>query len=807
MLGPVLSQDFYYAAGSRNLNVYNFHTPEQLFSVIGGNADIDWEIVNDQDKIRLETYLTPTHTGATFPGLFGNQVETTNFHYYQKWYTDASPPAGASAKGDERTITNNLNLAFGVVTANYFNTGRTFSQLGKMTAGAVDDNSNSITLRESRGMPSVILGVSGAETNTSGFGAVDVSNRQKALCSIMRPTGDLYGGQGESALANTTYIYAGHYQEINSSVLSDIVDGSGNYIFNGIEVFGGDTFLNLFDISRMVKDNGAEDDGTQDQISHTIVFPVESEINIAYRQGRHVGRDGSWENNGGTIINPEGVAYTTSSGVPPGATPGPAQPENFIYNSAYSADDNSVAYPALPTNFVSDAEKINRIVYSNEKVLGEVTDSWRQFAALNFKDIEAQNGQINNIRYKANRMLYWQHGGVGFLSVNERVVVGDVLGAETRLGVGGILDRYDERTRYYGNQNQHSLIELATGFVWFDNVNKSFCWMNTGGELIEMNTAKGLQNFFEQTVVGPSVLTDNPIISEGISGVYDGYNKEVLMTFKIENPNVPPGTTIEVGDYYGYAGLNYVCTTGFTTPGSTSPDPADYPNNFELVGPSEFTIGFLDSIRKFSSFYTFYPTTSFNADGITLQATEGLKPVILGSRDYVVGDQVSEGNNNYVAKNDFTSAATPVQPSVDTTNWELVSNVQEVYQHDIGDICKFYGVVFDAFVKPVLNNGREVFKTFDNYMHIGNEEMFTTLEYETSYQKIVENDVDQIYKFLNRSWRYGTPLLKGARLRDYYLIIKAIKDNKDEDASTPITTSLNKVIKLVSMNMSFRPSK
>lgn len=807
LLASRLDQDSNYVGTGRTLNTYIFHSPEHLFSISGG-SDLDWQVVNDQDKFRLEAYLVSIHQGASVSGAIGRSVETTNHHYYQKLYDNASEPASSKARKSEQTITNNLNVAFGGTATGYFGGSRDFIQVATADTGATNESGVGISGREGRGALTSLVEIDGTETQTSGFGALLAADIAKPLCSLIRPAGSLYGGTGENALANTTYIYAGHYQEINASVLADVVDGSGNYIFDGIEIFGGDTFINIFDVSRIVKDNGAEDSGGTLQLSHTIAFPVESEINIAYREGRSVQRDGSFENEATGITNINGVAFTTSTGVPPGAVAAGAQPENFIYNSAYSADDNALLYPALPVGFVDDAEKINRLVYSPEKVLGEAIDSWRSFPANNLKDIEAINGEINNIRYKGNRMLYWQHGGVGFLSVNERVVVGDVLGAETRLGVGGVLDRYDERTRYYGNQNQHSLIELPAGFAWFDNVNKALCWMNVGGELIEMNTAKGLENFFEQVVVGSAVLTDNPILGEGISGVYDRNNKELLMTFNIENNSVPILTTLLVGDYYGYNGFNYKVTTQLTTGSVSLVDPGSYPNNFELIGPSQFTIGFLDTVRKFSGFYPFSPTTAVNVDGITLQATEGLKPTILNARSYVIGNQVSEGTDNYVAKTNFTSGDPATQPSSDTTNWEKVSDIEDVYEHDSGDICKFFGVVFDAHVEIVINPGREQFKTFDNYMHIGNDEMFTTLEYSNSYQSIIEANTDQIYQFLNRAWVYPTPLNSGdGRLRDYYLVIKAIKDNKDSDASIPIVTSGDNVIKLTSMHIAIRPSK
>lgn len=766
-----LDEDFYYVTGGRVLYRYVLHCPEHLFAINPING-VDFSLLDNQDEIYLEEYFTHSFI----------QTETNADNYYVKHYNPTlgvggGLPTDATPGGGTRVIVHHGTVSFGDTVSNFGGFGFAFVNETKLNTSG----------DEGFGMPSLVLQLDGSifETSTVGFGSNVNTSTAKALCSIIRTNNNLYGGQSESALANTTYISTGHYQEVNATVLAQI-DGyitPGRYIFDNIDIFGGDTFINIFDIARIVQDNLVGG-----HYGFTEVFPIESEINLAYREGRHVALDGT-----DSALN--GVSFN------------PSKPEQFLYNSAYSHETNDVFYPALPVNFKGDNERRTRIQFSNEKVLGESLDSWRSFPVLQFRDLEVFNGQINNLRYKNGRMFYFQHGGVGFLSVNERAVVSDILGEETRLGVGGVLDRFDERTRDFGNQNQHGLIETPDGFVWYDNVNKAMLIMGVGGELVKLNYVKGLRNYFRTNVVGQAVLSDNPIINKGICGIYDPMNEEVLITFKIQNEPLEISTTYTEGTYRGYGGYNYRCILGYTTGGSVDIDPGADTTHWELVGPSEFTIGYLLNEQKLSGFYTFYPTSYFHVDGNILMGSEGTKEVIKANTLYAIGSQVSQGNDTYVCKLEFTTGGSPTNPGSDSTHWVKINDLSEVYIHGKGDVCKFYGSVFDSSVNIVSNVARDMFKAYDTYSHIGNENMFTSIEYANTHQSLLELGTDGRYKFQNRSWRYPIPLVNYARFRDHYLSINAIRDNKDNNTATPIITSLNTKIKVVSFDLGFRLSK
>ena len=67
-------------------------------------------------------------------------------------------------------------------------------------------------------------------------------NIQESVINQSPKKSNLYGGSSDAALAATKYISTGHYQEINSTILTAIKQVGGEYIFNGIEIFGGDSY-------------------------------------------------------------------------------------------------------------------------------------------------------------------------------------------------------------------------------------------------------------------------------------------------------------------------------------------------------------------------------------------------------------------------------------------------------------------------------------------------------------------------------------------------------------------------------------
>jgi hypothetical protein len=244
------------------------------------------------------------------------------------------------------------------------------------------------------------------------------------ICSLKRPNTDPYSGYDDASLANTVYMGVGHYQEVNASVLSQIkstVSGVDHYIFNGIEIFGGDTFVQLFDLKRL----SINYDGSN-QMGHGIVFPVETRMNLSMREGEHFAKTRSFD----ASYVPYGLKIEVGNTVL----------EEFNYNDGYSTDNINDLYIPVPYNDKLISDRDVRIRYSAEKNYGENRDSFRVFLANDYIDLDTTKGAISNIKYKSNRLIYWQPDEVGYIPINERALTETSMGAPVQLGVGGIFE-------------------------------------------------------------------------------------------------------------------------------------------------------------------------------------------------------------------------------------------------------------------------------------------------------------------------------------------------------------------------------
>lgn len=734
-------------------NVFNIYAPDLMFQYLdrASNIDISTDFIKTID-IRYD--IDDTGDGV---GSFGYS-ETENGHHYEKYYITAPGAyAGIRDKGSQNTFIFQQMISVGNDNGgsgfSYGVAGEQFKNIGITNDGVAKNTKGALTLLSYLANNDII-------ENTAGSNL-----RYKPVVNFIRPNGNLYGGQSDQAKANTQYLYCGHYQKMDAAFMSYLVGNAGKV--DNIEVFGGDCFVNVFDFARQICENS----NGANKISFGMLFPVESDMNIALREGRHLSRDGSKD---GVVTNSTGVSFN------------PSQPEEFVYNGVYSYEEINVLYAALPTNFIPNNKFGYRVFYSNQKANGEFFDSFKIFLANNYRDVEGWAGDITNLRQKDGKLFYWQNHAFGYLPVNERITLsgGGGLGTPTTIGEGGVLTRFDELKRYYGNQHQWGLAETEDSFVWFDARRKAFCHANMGGGIIELSTIKGLIAFFANGVHGNVITHDNPVNKMGISAAYDSRFREVLMTFKGVshfNPNSP----------------------------------------FEQLADTHFTIGFNNLYKYFSALYSFVPGTMIEFNNRFLSPFEGFAPSIVGNTSYVVGNEVSENDDNYVNILSYTTPPVPIQPASDTTHWIRGSTSQDVYMHNIGDVAKFYGIVRDNYVRLVVNANRGIPKIFDNHLFLGMDNGFFFTDYTANNPLQIgadtgivvtnrgeyQTDYSGIYSTIPQSGTgvsaIGTNVTPTGRLVGHWLQILLRKDNK---LNGSIIDSSNEAIKFVSLQTKFRPT-
>lgn len=589
-------------------------------------------------------------------------------------------------------------------------------------------------------------------------------NKLMANCVTGADPASQYGGQSNSAIANTLYIQAGHYQKIdvftlantaNGTFSSGIYVGQNKYTFNNIEVFGGDCYLSLIDIGYGLYNDVQN---TQQPLSVGLYFPCECNSNYNLRAGLKISAKGMFP--GGMM------AYTQG---------GNSFPEGYRYNKSYVTDGSSVLYPALPlaNSFVSKFE--TRARFAGKKYLGEAIDSFRKFLINDFIDLDNRYGEINNIRSKDNRVLVWQNKAINSVPVLERQLLGASAGASTVIGTGGVIDRFDPITSFYGNQHQFGLTQTEFGFMWFDMRNRALCIMGMSGEIQEISLAKGLQTYFnaefnEGYVTGNKIYnTDNymkkeiPLMGYGITGSYDPKFKMSYLTFK-----------------YDYYSVNTI-------------------EDYSSLTNKDFTIGYSHILNAIVGFYDFTPAIYHNHNDLMLSVNNSKNYVYYGdtmlSTAFKIGDviKVASGINNlgdgeYVCVSPVTISAYP--PSIANTNplfagsiyWLKINSQDQIYIQNFGaDICKFYGKVYNHELELAIKTNKDLAVTPQNIQFKAIGPNWNSVECFTDNQSSADLNIapsNRDYRFIDGAWFSSLPMdkVKG-RLTDYYVRIKFTYNN------------------------------
>lgn len=605
----------------------------------------------------------------------------------------------------------------------------------------------------------------------NGASIPEVTTYEKIVMNILTGTSpaNQYGGTSEQAIADTLYMSTGHFQPFTAQVKADTLNGTfatgiyageKKYTFNNIEIFGGDCFTNLVDVAYGLYDADYAVPGT-DSMGYQIWFPCEGNTNWGLNRGLKGSNKGIYPN----VTLPTGVVWND-----PGMIPN-TQLESFNYNKGYSSDGTFIKYPALPNNYRFTGEFEYRMRWSALKYPGELINSFRTFAIPDYRDVDGQRGQINNLKARDSKLFYWQDHSVGYTPILERQLVGgSALGDATALGVTGVIDRYDDIDTYFGNQHQHGLTETEYGFAWFDMRRRAFMVMGIGNKPEEMSMVKGLQVFFnnefnegDNSASLESIYNTNnsnkieaPLMGYGIVGCYDPRFKMTYLTFKYDKKSYPNS-------------------------------PFAFP---KLVENKDFTIGYSHILNAFVSFYDNCPAIWHNHNDLVVSSNNGKLSKnyaydMPNNSSFIIGNTITESGIEYLCIKDVVIASYPgtLTPIVGTSPlapnsqyWLAINSENEIYLQTFGaELCKFYGKVFDHSIDVVVNAKSDMAVTPKNYQFKGMGSNWTSVEASTDDQTASDMNIsatNRNYRWIDKSWFANLPLPTNGRLTDYYVRIK-----------------------------------
>jgi hypothetical protein len=366
------------------------------------------------------------------------------------------------------------------------------------------------------------------------------------IANYKRPNASPYGGQTLSALEQNIFIPTGHFQPVNNA---SFTAPTGD-IYNGVQVFGGDCYLDYFGFLRIYPRYwGQPNPGSSyGDCAYGHVFPLESEINHTLRQASSeqnpmytdVGsRPNAEFDTPGSTSWPDGLFYDSDTN---------ALFEEFNYSAALLYQETISLYNPKPLRFVESRRRPVRWRYSMTKFYGEPIDQWRIFQVNDFYDLNATYGEITSSYYMMNQIYSWQKGAFGRLRASDRALIESATAGSLTTGLGGKLDGIDYISTVSGNQHQWSLFGSDRAAYWVNVDLLKICRFAQDG-YVELSDVRGLHQWCEKELPYFSD-NDQPIYGTGICGVFDQNNKDAIFSF-VRNRTYTGDTFTLVDQYNG----------------------------------------------------------------------------------------------------------------------------------------------------------------------------------------------------------------------------------------------------------------
>jgi hypothetical protein len=343
-----------------------------------------------------------------------------------------------------------------------------------------------------------------------------------------------YGGQSDLSLANTNYIFCGHFQPVD-----ECNTGDGNYVYSA-DVFGGDCMPSLYsryymndfihthgiDCSNPIRindNNHASTNPDRNGISEShplaFIFPIQTSIPLAHRTGVYV--------NSPT----EKDEPLVDAGV---------RTENFtLANQLWASENHLSSYIAQDPSSCFDCSP-HVVIASQRKVYGETRDSFRILQTNERAELEIPRGQIVHtdslLHVNSDRIYFWQEQGFGFVPINERVAI--TTSGEAVMGSGQLFGPPVYISRTVGSAHKNSVFRSGKALYWYCHNTKDL-FRFAGDGTTNLTEDNGLRSWIRQSnktgLMSLIDRLDNPMYQGGVHGFYDQENSEAVFAFIKQN--------------------------------------------------------------------------------------------------------------------------------------------------------------------------------------------------------------------------------------------------------------------------------
>lgn len=780
-------------------NNYEFLSPEFLMNFNNDHPDI-----REGDYIEIMGYLADGSKELDNHGT----VHTEKFHLYTKYYVITNSaanmvPIGTTTDIDVAKSKNVAELESPIIDVSgtdvlFENRGLIWDWInGHLRTGIGGKKYLLVTKADELTDPDWINGISYHGSGNI-FQTPDGEHLKdgvlKCIINIKRDKSTLYGGSSQSALESTVYMPTGHFQVFDTDFITHLLDTSGGKqsgFARNIEIFGGDCYIGFFDFQRILQwgDEASSVSPISNygmpayqgpfppsynpavgwKYSNSVIFPVETKINLGMREGRHVAKDRSIGYlNGFLPGNPDGVAFGAGAY---------DHPESLRYNEAFSTDFIFSLFAATKKLNFYNNHFPNRYIWSAEIGPDSIINPLRQFSLANRKDVAGVFGELVQMRTRLDRLYYWQKYGIGYIGVDERTMVPNSLGQELTVGVSNTGERSDQIDDVYGLQHQSAFTDIPDGFSWFDHRRKAWCVMSFNGQTVQLDVINPNQSLLGN-LADVTLPHDSPLEGQGYAMSYNPRLDEILLSL------IP-------GEYY-------------FDPDNPSAQ-LYYSLGFNLT-EKIFTVRVTNAPAVFINFNN--KLFSQRDDIYSNQGIDQLQP----NTGYVIGQRALNGDDVLICKIAHSTGGSP--PYYISQNWNIIGKVSQVHLNDHGKPGEFYGVTHQSEIKFIINPVQTADEEFVYYNFKFNgmdENFFRKVRVRNSYQDNNDDNLDisvnKEYEYRDRKWVSNVPLNSDeARMVDGFLELILTGDNRNvvNGVRDPLSNN-QKPISLVSVLTDVKP--
>ncbi len=376
--------------------------------------------------------------------------------------------------------------------------------------------------------------------NTDGSGTKMPRRGQVTIVDIYRELDSQYGGSTFKERKDTEYISIGHFSRVNKDT-PNIID---------VDVFGGDIHQSAFAEKKLYSANftfqeyiySGDDEilGAPKLAYSPIVgriYPVQSVVNADMRVGYHFN---NYKNYPDVTIPADDPNASTVELIYE------QEGDDYFCPVLYSLEEKLQTYLVTGQNLLT-GEFDNRIYASQTKINGELFDSWTTFKPLDYMDVDGHYGPINKLEIFNDQVMFFQDKAFGLVSLNPQSIITDISGGEVQLGTGRGLVAFRYISNSVGAFHQWGIVKAKGAMYFFDAYHRKFFRYAKGAE--PLSDLKGMSSWIYNNIVGEVLTSDNPILFQGITSVYDQRFSEVIFTFhvEIEEEKVPLPPSAEEG--------------------------------------------------------------------------------------------------------------------------------------------------------------------------------------------------------------------------------------------------------------------